>query len=358
MRKAYLMMAVAWTVVACGGNPQTETEAGTGLNETFASKVKTVKAVAGGETRELTFAGRVSSNPDLTVNYSPLVNGVIVRTLFSLGDKVTKGQVMLDIRSTELSALQSELIALETSLQVAERELKGAEAMFADKMLSEREFLESQGKVRQAKAAYEKAKADISVYGTDKDGGVFSVVAPATGYVIAKRGTAGETVFADSEPLFAIADLQEVWVVTHIYAGNLRFVTEGMEADITSVSYPNEVFRGKIDALGQVFDPEDKTLKARIVLPNAELKLKPGMSVVVKLRERTTTETVSLPSEAVIFDNDAYSVVVRQDDGFAVRQVTVCGQYGNSTYLGSGIEPGEEVVIRNQLLVYNELKGK
>lgn len=358
MRKVYLMIVAALAVVACGRNPQPEDGQENSPRGNLAARVKTVKAVEGQQTRELTFAGRVTANPDLTVSYSSLVNGIIERTYFALGDRVTKGQVMLDIRSAELSALQSELTALESSLQVAERQLKSAETMFADQMLSEKEYLEAQVQVRQAKAAYEKAKADIALYGNSKGGGVFSVLAPASGYVITKKGAAGGTVFAESEPLFAIAGLREVWVMTNIYAGNLQFVGEGMEASITSVSYPNEVFRGKISALAQVFDPEDKVLKARIVLPNEEMKLKPGMSVVVRLRNQSGEKTVSLPSEAVIFDNDTYFVVIRKGNEFAVREVVVAGSHGGTTYLTSGVELGEEIVAKNQLLIYNELKSK
>lgn len=355
MRKEYLMMITGVLVTSCR-QPQQESTNNKANN--IIENVKTIEAIKENQTKEVTFAGRVISNPDLTVSYSSLVNGVIERTYFSLGEYVTKGQVMLDIRSTELSTLESELINLETSLQIAERDLKSSEDMFSDNMSSEKEYLESMGKVRQIKAACDKIKADMSVYGKSKGAGMFSIITPVSGYVISKTGSAGGTVFSQGEALFSIADLHEVWVIANVYAGNLQFVSEGMDADISSVSYPNEVFQGKINSVSQVFDTEDKTLKARIILANSAIKLKPGMSVVVKLRSQSSISAVSLPSETIIFDNDSYFVVIQRDKEFMIRQITISGHHAGQSYITSGIEPGERVVAKNQLLIYNDLKSK
>lgn len=80
--------------------------------------------------------------------------------------------------------------------------------------------------------------------------------------------------------------------------------------------------------------------------------------MVVRLRDQSKEKTVSLPSEAVIFDNDAYFVVIRKGNEFTVREVVVAGSHGGTTYFTSGVEPGEEIVAKNQLLIYNELKSK
>lgn len=353
MKKVYLIIIVL-AIFSCKEQQKSTDNKSNRLLE----NIKTIRAVKENPIKEISFAGRVMSNPDLTVSYSSLVNGVIERTYFSLGQYVSKGEVMLDIRSTELTTLESELITLETSLQVAERELKSAEDMFSDNMLSEKEYLESKGKVKQIKATYEKIKADISVYGKRKGFGVFSITAPVSGYVISKKGSVGGTVFSQAEPLFSIADLREVWVITNVYAGNLQFVSEGMEADVLSVAYPNEIFSGKINSIAQVFDPEDKTLKARIILDNKNLKLKPEMSVVVKLRNKSSQSLIALPSECVIFDNDSHFVIVRNENIFIIRKVSLYGDHAGKVYISEGVKEGEEIVAKNQLLLYSDLKNK
>jgi len=267
--------------------------------------------------------------------------------------------VLMDMRSIELTALQSELIALEGELKVTERELQTVEALYEDKLSSEKELVEAQTRVRQSEAALNKIKADINVFGSDNGNGTFSLKAPVSGYILTKNISSGSTVSADNNPLFTIADLSSVWIVANVNAGDIHFIREGMEADITSTSYPNEYFEGKIDAISQVFDPEDKTLKARIPFPNKNLKFKPEMSVTVRLKNKQTEEVVTVPSDILIFDNNTYYAVVRNsEDEFAIRPVVLYGQNRSKTYISEGLSPDEEVVSKNQLLIYSELKGK
>jgi len=304
-------------------------------------EVVTAKADLKPLQEELSLTGKVSADPDKTVSYSSLVNGVIVKSYFTLGDRVGKGQTMLDIRSAELSNLQSEL-------KIAQRNLQSVQALHESGMATERELVE-------ARSTYEKLQSDLALYGESKGNGIFSITAPASGYVIGKYGNTGSTVSAGSESLFSIADLSTVWVEANIYAGNLQFVREGQNVEITSVAYPKEVFRGKINFISQVFDPEDKALKARIVLPNPGLKLKPEMSVVVKLFNEPNAEMVAIPSEAVIFDNNSYFVVV-SNAGFTIREIVPFDRQNGITYVSEGLQSGEEVVVKNQLLIYKHLE--
>jgi len=228
--------------------------------------------------------------------------------------------------------------------------LQSAESKFNDQLISETELIE-------ARSTYEKLKADLSLYGENRDNGIFSIKAPISGYIIEKNGNAGSTVAAGGDALFSIADLNTVWVIANVYASNLQSVHEGQSVEITSVAYPEEIFKGKINFISQVFDPDDKALRARIVLPNPELKLKPEMSVVVKLLNESNNEMVTIPGEAVIFNNNSYFVVVGSKD-FAIRQVVPFNHLNGMTYIAEGLKPDEEVVTKNQLLIFNELKGK
>jgi len=330
-------------LIACGNNKQTNQRADGVIADEFLKEVVTAKAASKQLQKEFTLTGKVTADPDKTISYSTLVSGVIVKSYFSLGDRVSKGQTMLDIRSSELSSLQSELT-------IAHRNLQSIEALFESGMATEREVIE-------ARSTYEKLQADLALYGESKGNGIFSIPAHISGYVIGKYGNAGSTVSSESEPLFSIADLSTVWVVANIYAGNLQFVRQGQSVEISSIAYPKEVFRGKINFISQVFDPEDKALKARIVLPNPGLKLKPEMSVVVKLLNESNAEMVTIPSEAVIFDRNRYFVVTGKAD-FSIREIVPYDQHNGMTYVSEGLKPDDEVVIKNQLLIYNELKGK
>ncbi|MDR1203786.1 MAG: efflux RND transporter periplasmic adaptor subunit [Tannerellaceae bacterium] len=354
----FLLISAAGGLLSCSGTDVSVTKDSGALNKAFINHIKTTPSVINHQEKEMTLTGKVISNPDRTIHYVSLISGVIERTYFSLGDKVQQGQALIDIRSTELSTLHSEQLSLEAEVKMAERELKTAREMFDDTMLSEKDLLEAERKLKQAQATLGKVQSDMSLFGINKGNGTFTIKAPMSGYIIHKNASSGSTVSADSDPLFTITDLNTVWAIVNVYAGHLQFVREGMEAVITTLSYPNEVFTGKISNLSQVFDPDDKALKARIVLPNADLKLKPEMSVIVRLKDTTQNGLVAIPSEALIFDNDAYFVVVEnKDSDFVKKEVIPYDSNKDITYLSAGLNEGENVVIKNQLLIYSELKG-
>ena len=343
---------------SCSGKGVESSEKQDEINPAFLSTVKTTKAISSNRQSELILAGKVEYDPDKVISYVPLVNGIIDRSYFSLGDKVQKGQSLLDIRSSDSSLMQMEYISCESELKVAEREMKTAPSMLEDKMLSEKEFLEAQARLKQAQAAFEKVKNDLFPYGNN-DNGTFSIKAPMSGYVVEKKAVSGSPVSSDGDPLFVVADLSSVWIIANVYASNVQFVREGMDVDITTLSYPDEVFSGKINRVSQVFDSEEKVLKARIAMLNKDLKLKPEMSVVVRLKDETNELSIAVPSDALIFDDNRYFVVIKDSTtNFQIREVQLQGHNGNTSYIRSGLSEGEEVVTSNQLLIYSGLNKK
>jgi cobalt-zinc-cadmium efflux system membrane fusion protein len=344
---------------ACGsqGNKDVREEGGV-IKKEFMADIKTEKPELGNLEGELILSGKVECDPDKVVYYTPLISGVIERSYFSLGDKVRQGQALLDIRSADISAFQSELISSEAEVEVVQRELQSAQALYNDNLLSEKELVEAKSKLKQVQAVNEKAKSDMSLY-IDKGQGVFAIKSPISGYIIDKKVASGAPVSSDGNVLFTVADLSQVWVIANVYAGNLQLVKEGMVVEISALAYPNEVFQGKIAAVSQVFDPEEKVLKARIVMPNGELKFKPEMSVVVTLKNETQRACLSIPTDALIFDDDRYFVVAQSATGqFEIKEILLQGHYRQHSYIRSGLSENDNVVVKNQLLIYSELKGK
>ena len=359
MKKITIILTGLITLISCNNKKLENNNDQSVINQSFHEKIKTVKVVLSNQEQELILTGKVDYDPDKIINYIPLISGIIEKTYFSLGDKVQKGQPLLDIRSTELSALQSEKISLEAEEKVTERELKTAQSMFDDNLISERELLEVKSKLKQIQASIEKIKSDMNVYGTAKGNGIFTVNAPMNGYIVHKKASHGSTISADNEAVFIIADLSSVWIIANVYASNLLFVREGMEVEMTTFSYPDELFHGKINSLPQVFDPEEKVLKARIIMDNKDLRLKPEMSMLVKLKDKSSRQFAAIPSDALIFDNNRYFVVVKEISGnFMIKEVVLQGHSNKISYISSGLSEGENVVVENQLLIYQGLKEK
>ena len=359
MTKISYSLAFILLLAACSGKKESaQTDNNNEKNSTFLSTVKTVNATFSDQEVELTLTGQVDFDPEKVIHYVPLVQGVVEQTHFSLDDKVKKGQALLDLKSADVSALFSNMVSLKSDMEVAQRDLQSAEGLYSDKLLSDKDILESKSKFLQAQVAYEKAQSDMSLY-QSKGAGVFSILAPMTGYVVDKQVASGSPISPDGGALFTIADLSVVWIIVNVYAGDLQFVQEGMPVEITTLAYPGEVFDGKINAISQVFDPEEKVLKARIIMSNENLKFKPEMSVVVRLKNTKAEKQITIPSKALIFDDNKYFVVVEQSPGnFKIRPVELGGNYEQMSYIRSGLEAGEKVVVENQLLIYSGLNDK
>ena len=341
MKTKYIILFMPLIMMACNGE-KSVTENNHMISDKFTEAVKTINPQIKIIEKEIVLNGKVVSDPDKTINYSSLLDGVIIKSNFKFGQYVKKGEPMLEIRSSELSRLQSELI-------VAKRNLESSETKFKNQMISEPEYIS-------VKAEMERIKDELELYGESKGNGIFEIKSPSSGFVVYKFGHTG-TPFTAGENLFTVADINTVRVEANIYAGNLQFIEEGQSAELTSIAYPDHIFKGKINYVSQIFDPEDRTLKAHINIENKDLKLKPEMSMMIKIVAPEKISMTSVPKESLIFDNNSYYVVVKNNE-YEIRSVDIYQNNNSVSYISSGIKEKDNVVISNQLLIYNELKGK
>jgi len=252
--------------------------------------------------------------------------------------------------------LEAERKSLELEIAILQREFESVQSMYNDNLASQRELLEAQGKLKQAESSLEKVQINLSLYGSAGNGGTFIIKSPINGFVVERDITAGMQIAAESEPLFTVADISRVWVIANVYAGDLISVKKGMPVDIRTSSYPGEIFSGKIDVMSQVFDPEEHVLKARIVMSNSDLRLKPEMAVDITLRNSCLTQLATVPTKALVFDNNRYFVVKQTGDCFENTEVKLKSQTGDISYIESGLSEGDKVVIKDNLLMFSKLK--
>lgn len=327
------------------------------LDETFRKKIAFTTASEDLVSEAIHLTGSVEANPDKVVSFVSLVSGVVVNTHFSLGDNVKKGQVLVELRSAELSALQAEWSSLKSQIRVAERNLQSVKSMFEEGIASEKDFFAAQSEVTVLKANELKISNDLSLYQASPEKGVFQIKAAASGIITAKNVTPGMSVTSDGETLFTISDLNDVWVMANVYAGNVQNIQPGMKVTMSTLSYTDEVFEGRISVISSVLDEEAKVLKARIVLDNKDLKLKPGMLVDIHALKESDTKAVSIPTASLIFsDNQNYVLVYKDDCNIEVRKVTILTQNTHRTFISEGLDDKESVISKNQLLVFGAIR--
>lgn len=328
------------------------------LNDTIKKKIEFFEPSLSLVSESIPLTGSVETNPDKVVNFVSLVSGIISKTNFSLGDKVTKGQVLAELRSTELSSLKAEFKNLDTQIKVAKQNLQSIKAMYDDGISSLKQLLEAESELNILVANRDKVDSNLKLFSASSEKGVFQIKAPTTGFVTEKNIATGTQIAADGESLFTISDLNEVWVMANIYATNVEKIQTGMDIKIKTLSYPDRVFEGKVATISQVFDSEAKVLKARIVINNFDLKLKPGMLVDIIALKQQKTKAVSIPTCSLVFDNDQNLVVVYKNDcEMEIRKVEILSSNNDITFLAAGLKQNEKIISKNQLLIYEQIKN-
>ncbi|ALU27251.1 MULTISPECIES: efflux RND transporter periplasmic adaptor subunit [Myroides] len=350
-------------LISCNKENKTNEEVSTTqecLSEAIKNTLDVEKVTLRPIERSITLNGYIDYNQDKTVPYHSLVDGLVANTYFSLGDYVAKGQLLAEIKSTDTNEIYTELKASEAELKVATRELESVEAMYKDGIASQKELLEAQEDVKALKSKVSAAKSSMAIFNTHGESGIVKVVAPQAGYIVTKSISTGMTVNAGDEPLFTIADLSDVWIMANVYTANMRHIQPNQEVKVSTLAYPDEYFAGKVTKVSQVFDTEERVLKARISMENKEMKLKPGMSadIIIQL-ETNEGKSLAIPNSAIIFDNNQnYVVIYKNDCEQEVRKITPQSKNSIYTYINEGVKENEMVVTTNELLIYEQLNNK
>lgn len=326
------------------------------LSETIAKGKVLATAESKSVQTEIALTGKITFNEDKVARVFPLAGGFVKQLFVELGDRVQKGQVLAIIRSPEIAGFNSEGIEAEAELRKAEKNAQVAEELYKTGDISEVELINARKDLESAKAEQLRIKEVLDMYGAGKES-VYPIKSPVSGVIVQKNiALSMELRTEDISPVFLIGDLENVWVMANIYESDIRHIKEGFEAEITTISYPDKVFTGKIDKIFNLMDPESKTVKARVVLPNNGYQLKPEMFARVLIRYTEPVKRVAIPSHSVIFDKSRYFVMIYiSDDKIETREVTIYKENQNITYIESGLKEGEQIMTKYQLLVYDAL---
>jgi cobalt-zinc-cadmium efflux system membrane fusion protein len=308
-------------------------------------------------TSQLRLSGKVTADEGKVVKVFPLLSGYAEDVRVQLGDYVQKGQVLAVVHSGEIADYEKQLSDARSDMVVAEKRLKVQQDLYTSKLATERDVVDAKGEVQKAGAEINRVNDLFNIYKKGK-GSTYIIAAPISGYVIEKNINNNMEIRNDNnQNIFTISELNDVWVIANVFETDIAKVKEGFEADVVTISYPDQPYHGKIDKIYNFLDPATKTMQVRIRISNQDNQLKPEMFATVYINYgEASTSKVAVPSSSLIFDQSKQFVLVFKDKyNIEVREVDPYKTSGNITFLNSGIKPGEKVISQNQLLIYNAL---
>ncbi len=299
------------------------------------------------------FNGIVDYNTDKVANIFPLVSGNIQDVRVMPGDYVHAGQVLGTIRSPEVANYNAALVTAEANARLNAKLLDQQKELFKSGLASQVDITTAEVAYEQAVAAKIAAEKILAINGNNKSGD-FQVKSPVNGFIVQKNVTNDMTVRTDNGGnMFTVSDLKDVWVQANVYESNINSVHEGDQVEVTTITYPDKVFKGKVGKLMNVLDPTTKVMKMRVVLDNPGYALKPQMFATIAINNIVNKQATAISSGALIFDNSQYYVVIiKGKNNVEIRPVSVITNNGKTAYIKSGLKPGDRVVGSDALLVY------
>ena len=307
---------------------------------------------------EITLSGEVNFNENKVNKIFPRSSGQVLECKVSLGDKVTRGQVLAVIRSADVAGSYADITTANADIAITKRQMENTENLYKNGIASERELNEAKQNYEKAKAVKNKIEIQLNINGGNntKAGGVYVLTAPISGYVVEKKINAGNFIRSDAaDNVFTISDLKDVWVLANVFEADIPRVRDGMTVQVTTLAYPDKIMKGTIEKSSSVLDPVNKVMKVRIKLENQGMLLKPEMFTKVVVSNQTEGSAICLPKTAIVEENGKTFVVLYNSNcNLKVQEVNIMKEVGSKVYINDGLTVGQKILTKGALLIYDE----
>ena len=298
-------------------------------------------------TSKLIVTGTVTPDISRNVPVISLASGRIVAIHARLGDTVKRGQLLLQLQSSDISGAFSDYRKAVNDERVARIQFDREKFLYDDGAVSKSTLENFEVAEQDAQVTLETAEEHLRLLGLNKDhpNGTVDILAPVSGVITDQQVTNAAGVQALGSSPFTISDLSEVWVICDVYENDLANVHLGDRAEITLNAYPGKTISGKISNIGAILDPNIRTAKIRIEVQNPGM-IRLGMFVTATFHGAKREIHTQVPASAVLHLHDRDWVFMPAEDK-RVRRVEIhSGENlpNQMIEVVSGLRPGEQVV--------------
>ena len=289
----------------------------------------------------------------------------IVKLHASVGQWVEKDQPLVTLECEEMGNAQSEFVKALTDCELSKLDFDREERLFKKDIGAKKDYLETKARYQIACASLNAAEKKLIVLGLSKKqieeisqtksvSPRVTLNAPISGRVVKNTAVLGAVIDASTE-IMVIMDLGNLWIDAEIYEKDLSKVNKGQEVEIAVPAYPTEDFSGHIHYIGDVVNPDTRTITVRTKVINKDFKLKPGMFADIKIMTGHKENAIIVPKDAVLDDGDQKIVFVQDVDRFILRQVEVGTRYNSDIEILKGLTIGELVVVEGNYQLKSRL---
>lgn len=315
------------------------------LTPEAAHRIGVTYAVAsiGAIEKDVRTVGQIVADETRVRTISPRIDGWVERLLVdATGQSVSVGQPLLVVYSPMVVQAEEELL-------LARRLQQDVRDGSAD---AQRGATDLAASARRRLASWDIPASEVArVEQTGTSSRTATLLSPAAGFVIEKNVVAGQKIMA-GQVLYTVADLRTVWIEGEVFEQDLASVRVGQTARVDLQALPGEPRTGHVAFIQPVLDADTRTVRIRVVVPNGDLRLKPGMSATLRIAGGARTGVLTVPRGAVLSTGERNIVFVRAPNGHLVpREVAVGVANDERVEVLRGLAAGETVVASATFLV-------
>lgn len=266
-----------------------------------------------------------------SIELTARVSNVVTHIGFEEGAIVEKGQVLVELESSEARA---NLAAARADLLEIRSQLQRTEELIRSRAVSQSQLDQQRAQVQAAEARVNAAESVLRDH---------TLRAPFAGRTGLRRVSVGALV-SPGETVTTLDDISQMKLDFAVPETFLATLSAGLPVNARSVAYPDETFEGTVQTVGSRIDPVTRTVTVRAILSNEEGRLRPGMFMTVVL-EKNPREAIMVPEIALVPEGERKYVFVLQDDEAVQREVEIGTRQRGAVEITSGLEPGEEIVV-------------
>ncbi|HSF33750.1 MAG TPA: efflux RND transporter periplasmic adaptor subunit [Candidatus Tectomicrobia bacterium] len=329
--------------------------------------IKTAKVAVAETSLSTQVPGVVTANAYREVKVVPIVGGIVTRVHVELGAAVRRGVPIATLFSAELAEAQTKYLSMQAMVKADDKRLVRTQQLVEIGAASRQELEEADavhaGHATELEAARQRlfllGLARKQVESLRQPSQIVSeilVPAPIDGVITARSTNLGQVVSVGEE-LFVVTDLSEVWVVGDLYEQDFQHVRVGSAATLLTLAYPDLALRGHVTYIDPRVDPQTRTAKVRVEIPNPDGLLRLGMYVTLSFTTHRGQRVVVVPHAALqtIGGRQVVFVAVQEEEGKFVQRTVQLGQLAGDFYVVlSGLEPGEVVATEGSFFLRAE----
>jgi cobalt-zinc-cadmium efflux system membrane fusion protein len=309
---------------------------------------------------QLKVTGTVTPDIARTVPVISLATGRVVEIKARLGDEVKKGQVLLRVRSDDISGGFATYQSAAADEVLAHAQWDRAQELYKHGAVALNDLQIAKDIEDKAKIAVDVAAEHLRLLGSSEDhpSGIVNLVAPVSGVITDQQVTNAAGVQSLGANPFTISDLSLVWVVCDVYENDIPNVKLGETAEVRLNAYPDLVLKGKVSNIGPILDPNIRTAKVRIEVRNPGA-LRVGMFATATFNSLKKEVHAIVPASSILHLHDREWIYMPAPENKFRRVAVVGGDTlpNGMQELVSGLQPGQKVVA-DPLELQNAIDNK